>query len=173
MRKVNRRLALNAFIVGAACLISIQVFSSLLPIHDKKTSVLGIQSMAFVPTPTPTPTPTLTPTPTPTMTPTPTPTPTLTPTPTDTPTPMPTADPTNDTVWDRLAECESHRNWADDTGNNYFGGLQFSQSAWESVDGVGKPSNASREEQIAKGKILQSRRGWSPWGGCSKALGLN
>ncbi len=168
MRKGNRRLALNILLIVLACLFTLNRYNLLLPSQHEKPSVLGIQVMKFIPTPTDTPTPTPTLTPTPTMTPTPTPTPI----PTDTPTPVPTADPTNDAVWDRLAECESHRNWADDTGNNYFGGLQFNQSAWESVGGVGKPSNASREEQIAKGKLLQLRRGWSPWGGCSKKLGL-
>lgn len=94
------------------------------------------------------------------------------PTPTPTPTPRPTADPTQDSVWDKLAQCESGGNWKEDTGNGYFGGLQFNQSAWESVGGSGKPSDASREDQIAKGKLLQSRRGWSPWGGCSTQLGF-
>src|SRR5690348_16076444 len=103
-------------------------------------TVLGIQKKALValvikPTITPTPTQTPTPTPTPTNTPTPTPSPT----PTNTPTPIPTADPTNDQIWDKLASCESHNNWGDDTGNGYYGGLQFSQSAWESVGGSGKP----------------------------------
>ena len=100
--------------------------------------------------------------------------PTLTPTPIPTaiPTPIPTTDPTNDAIWDSLAGCESHNHWNEDTGNGYFGGLQFSQGTWESVGGVGKPSNASREEQIAKGKLLQARRGWSPWVACSKKLGL-
>jgi hypothetical protein len=112
------------------------------------------------------------PTPSPTIIPTPTDTPMPTPTPTEIPTPIPTTDPTNDAVWDRLAWCESHQNWGDDTGNGYYGGLQFSQSAWESVGGSGSPAHASREEQIMRGKMLQARRGWGPWGGCSRALGF-
>lgn len=93
-------------------------------------------------------------------------------TPTPSPTPMPTANPQDDRVWSNLAQCESHGNWTDDTGNGYFGGLQFSQSAWESVGGTGKPSDASKDEQIAKAKLLQQSRGWSPWGACSRQLGL-
>lgn len=112
--------------------------------------------------------------PSPTATPTPTPIPTATPTsiPTATPTPAPTVDPTNDVVWNELAACESGGNWGEDTGNGYYGGLQFSQGAWESVGGNGKPSSASRDEQISRGKMLQLHRGWAPWGACSRQLGL-
>lgn len=90
-----------------------------------------------------------------------------------TPTPTPMVDPASDDIWMKLADCESHKNWKIDTGNGYYGGLQFSLGAWASVGGVGKPSEASAEEQISKGKLLQSRRGWGPWGACSKKLGLN
>lgn len=90
---------------------------------------------------------------------------------TPTPTPVPVL-PTDD-VWDRLAKCESKGNWGIDTGNGYFGGLQFSQGAWNSVGGIGKPSDASREEQIKRGQMLQSMRGWAVWGICAKKLGLN
>ncbi len=109
------------------------------------------------------------------------PTPTTIPTPTNAPTPqvthptsvvVVTAVPSDDGVWERLAQCESGGHWGDDTGNGYFGGLQFSQGAWESVGGVGRPSNASKEEQISRGKMLQAARGWAPWGTCSKSLGL-
>lgn len=89
-----------------------------------------------------------------------------------TPTPTPVINPTNDDVWMKLADCESHRNWKADTGNGYFGGLQFSMGAWASVGGQGKPSDASSDEQISRGKLLQQKRGWGPWGGCSKKLGL-
>lgn len=89
-----------------------------------------------------------------------------------TPTPTPVFNPSDDTVWLKVAECESHQNWQDDTGNGYYGGLQFSLGAWASVGGSGKPSDASREEQIDRGKMLQKVRGWGAWGGCSKKLGL-
>lgn len=89
-----------------------------------------------------------------------------------TPTPTPVFDPADDLVWLQVAECESHQNWKDDTGNGYYGGLQFSLGAWASVGGSGKPSDASADEQIMRGKMLQKVRGWGAWGGCSKKLGL-
>ncbi len=92
-------------------------------------------------------------------------------TPTPTPTPALIDSGRND-VWEKIADCETHKNWNSDTGNGYFGGLQFNQSAWESTGGTGNPAAASKDEQIMRGKILQSRRGWGPWGGCSKKLGL-
>ena len=90
-----------------------------------------------------------------------------------TPTPTPAFSPSDDAVWLKVAECESHQNWKDDTGNGYYGGLQFSLGAWASVGGSGKPSDASADEQISRGKLLQHVRGWGAWGGCSKRLGLN
>ncbi len=89
-----------------------------------------------------------------------------------TPTPTPVFDPKEDAVWLLVADCESHQNWKDDTGNGYYGGLQFSLGAWASVGGSGKPSEASASEQIMRGKLLQQIRGWAAWGGCSKKLGL-
>ncbi len=77
-----------------------------------------------------------------------------------------------DEVFDNLANCESHQNWQDNTGNGYYGGLQFSQSTWESVGGAGLPSVASREEQIKRARILQTRSGWGQWPACSRFLGL-
>lgn len=128
-------------------------------------------------TPTNTPSPIPTTTPSPTQTPSATPTPSLvpaSPTPTAIPTPQPiSVDPNSEEIWEKIAECESHKNWSINTGNGYFGGLQFSQGAWESVGGSGNPAAASREEQIMRGKMLQQARGWGVWGMCSKQLGLN
>ena len=91
---------------------------------------------------------------------------------TPTPTIMVVDDSKNDDIWMRIAECESHQNWKDDTGNGYYGGLQFSLGAWASVGGSGKPSDASKDEQIMRGKMLQAVRGWGAWGACSKKLAL-
>lgn len=92
---------------------------------------------------------------------------------TPTPTPQPVVvDSSSDDIWIKLADCESKQNWSIDTGNGYYGGLQFSLGAWASVGGQGKPSDASKDEQIMRGKMLQQMRGWSPWGACSKKLGL-
>jgi len=75
-------------------------------------------------------------------------------------------------VWDDLAECEAGGNWAINTGNGYYGGLQFSLSTWRAVGGVGYPHEASREEQIHRGEILLQSSGWGAWPSCSSQLGL-
>lgn len=79
---------------------------------------------------------------------------------------------TNDSVWDRLAQCESGGNWSINTGNGFYGGIQFDLSSWQDAGGSGLPSNASRAEQIKRGKIWQARYGWNPWPACSRKLGL-
>ena len=76
-------------------------------------------------------------------------------------------------VWDRLAQCESGGNWAINTGNGYYGGLQFSLGTWQSYGGSGLPSNASRETQIAIAtKLRNASGGYGAWPGCARALGL-
>jgi uncharacterized protein YabE (DUF348 family) len=76
-------------------------------------------------------------------------------------------------VWDRLAECESGGNWATNTGNGYYGGLQFSLGTWQAHGGTGLPSNASRETQIAIATNLRDAAGgYGAWPACSRALGL-
>ena len=67
-------------------------------------------------------------------------------------------------VWDKIAACESGGNWHINTGNGYYGGLQFSAATWHSVGGTGLPSDHSREVQIKYAKILQARSGWGQWG---------
>jgi resuscitation-promoting factor RpfB len=75
-------------------------------------------------------------------------------------------------VWDRLAQCESGGNWSINTGNGYYGGLQFSLSTWRAYGGKGYPHQASREEQIRIAKKLQAAAGWGSWPACSSKLGL-
>ncbi len=75
-------------------------------------------------------------------------------------------------VWDRLAGCESNGRWSANTGNGYYGGLQFLPSTWRSVGGSGMPHEASKAEQIKRGQILQQRSGWGQWPACSRKLGL-
>jgi LysM repeat protein len=75
-------------------------------------------------------------------------------------------------VWDQLAQCESGGNWQINTGNGYYGGLQFSLGSWKAVGGSGYPHEHSREEQIRRGEILQSKQGWGAWPACSRKLGL-
>lgn len=73
-----------------------------------------------------------------------------------------------DSVWDKIAQCESGGNWSINTGNGYYGGLQFSAATWHSVGGPGLPHEHSREVQIKYAKILQARSGWGQWG-CAHA----
>jgi resuscitation-promoting factor RpfB len=75
-------------------------------------------------------------------------------------------------VWDKLAQCESGGNWSINTGNGYYGGLQFSLSTWRAYGGSGMPHQASREQQIAIAKKLQADAGWGSWPACSSKLGL-
>ncbi|MFI5271016.1 MAG: transglycosylase family protein [Candidatus Saccharimonadales bacterium] len=75
-------------------------------------------------------------------------------------------------VWDAIAACESGGNWSIDTGNGFYGGLQFTLGSWEAVGGSGLPSQASRDEQIARAQILQSRQGWGAWPVCSVKAGV-
>jgi uncharacterized protein YabE (DUF348 family) len=75
-------------------------------------------------------------------------------------------------VWDRLAQCESGGNWSINTGNGYYGGLQFSLSTWRAYGGTGMPHQASREEQIAVAKRVQAGQGWGAWPACTAKLGI-
>ena len=77
-----------------------------------------------------------------------------------------------DGVWDKIAACESGGNWSINTGNGYFGGLQFTLSSWRAVGGSGYPHQASREEQIMRGEKLQAIQGWGAWPACSAKIGL-
>ncbi len=87
---------------------------------------------------------------------------------------VPTSSPSvaSGSVWDRVAMCESGGNWAINTGNGYYGGLQFSLSSWRAVGGTGYPNEASREEQISRGQMLQSKQGWGAWPACTAKLGI-
>lgn len=75
-------------------------------------------------------------------------------------------------VWDRLAQCESGGNWAINTGNGFYGGLQFTLSSWRAVGGTGMPNQASKAEQIARAQMLQALQGWGAWPVCSIKAGL-
>ena len=77
------------------------------------------------------------------------------------------------TVWDQIAQCESGGNWAANTGNGYYGGLQFNVGTWQSYGGTGLPSSASRETQIAIAtKVRDASGGYGAWPACSASLGL-
>ena len=72
--------------------------------------------------------------------------------------------------WDAVAACESGGNWSINTGNGYYGGLQFSQSTWEANGGSGSASNASKAEQIRVGENVLHSQGEGAWPVCGKGL---
>jgi hypothetical protein len=76
------------------------------------------------------------------------------------------------TVWDDLAQCESSGNWHINTGNGYYGGLQFALSSWQWVGGTGYPHEHDRLTQIRMAERLLALQGWEAWPACSKKLGL-
>ncbi|WP_104105504.1 resuscitation-promoting factor, partial [Nocardioides sp. 616] len=77
------------------------------------------------------------------------------------------------TVWDQLAKCESGGNWAINTGNGYYGGLQFNLGTWRAYGGTGLPSQHSRETQIAVAtRLRDAAGGYGAWPHCSASLGL-
>ena len=78
-----------------------------------------------------------------------------------------------DGPWDRLAQCESGGNWHINTGNGYYGGLQFSLGTWHAYGGTGLPSQHSRENQIAIAtKLRKASGGYGAWPACAARLGL-
>lgn len=80
-----------------------------------------------------------------------------------------------DSVWDDLARCESGGNWAINTGNGYYGGLQFSLGTWNGYGGAefaAYPHEATRAEQIVVAEQLRAARGFAPWPACRVKLGL-
>ncbi len=75
-------------------------------------------------------------------------------------------------VWDKIAQCESGGNWSINTGNGFYGGLQFTLQTWRGYGGSGMPNNASREAQIAVAKRVQAAQGWGAWPACTAKLGI-
>lgn len=75
-------------------------------------------------------------------------------------------------LWDDLAQCESQSQWHLDSGNGFYGGLQFTLESWDGVGGTGSPADASRDEQIMRAESLYDLQGWEAWPRCSAQLGL-
>jgi resuscitation-promoting factor RpfB len=70
-------------------------------------------------------------------------------------------------AWDRIAACESGGNWAANTGNGYYGGLQFNLGTWHSYGGSGRPDQNSREAQIAVAeRVRAAEGGYGAWPVC-------
>ncbi|MEU4345405.1 transglycosylase family protein [Nocardia sp. NPDC023852] len=79
-------------------------------------------------------------------------------------------------IWDALARCESTGNWGINTGNGYYGGVQFDQGTWERQGGLKyapRADLATREEQIAVAEVTRARQGWGAWPACTSRLGIN
>ncbi|OZE31826.1 MULTISPECIES: transglycosylase family protein [unclassified Rhodococcus (in: high G+C Gram-positive bacteria)] len=72
--------------------------------------------------------------------------------------------------WDAVAQCESGGNWSINTGNGYYGGLQFSQSTWTANGGSGSPANASKAEQIRVAENTLQTQGPGAWPVCGQQL---
>jgi nucleoid-associated protein YgaU len=79
-------------------------------------------------------------------------------------------------TWDRLAACESGGNWSTNTGNGFYGGLQFTASTWRAYGGAAYAARAdlaSRSAQIAVAERVLAGQGWGAWPACSVNLGLS
>ncbi|MFD7686054.1 transglycosylase family protein [Streptomyces sp. NPDC059781] len=79
-------------------------------------------------------------------------------------------------VWDRIAQCESGGDWHIDTGNGYYGGLQFSGATWRAHGGTAyapTADRATRAQQIAVATKVQRAQGWGAWPTCSARAGAS
>ncbi len=79
------------------------------------------------------------------------------------------------TVWDRVAKCESGGNWRINTGNGFYGGLQFSASTWRAYGGGAYASyahRATKAQQIAIARKVLKSQGPGAWPVCSVRAGL-
>jgi uncharacterized protein YabE (DUF348 family) len=77
-------------------------------------------------------------------------------------------------IWDAIARCESGNNWAINTGNGFYGGVQFDQNTWERNGGLRYARSAdlaTREEQIAIAEVTRARQGWGAWPVCGRGAG--
>lgn len=78
------------------------------------------------------------------------------------------AAPASATNWDAVAQCESGGNWSINTGNGYYGGLQFTLGTWRANGGTGSPQNASRAEQIRVAENTKASQGIGAWPVCGR-----
>jgi Transglycosylase-like domain len=74
-------------------------------------------------------------------------------------------------MFNQLAVCESGGNWSINTGNGYYGGLQFSQGSWAAVGGEGRADQNTAGEQIYRAQKLWLLQGWGAWPSCTRQLG--
>jgi resuscitation-promoting factor RpfB len=82
----------------------------------------------------------------------------------------------NGAIWDAVAGCESGGNWAINTGNGFYGGVQFDFGTWLANGGgkyAARADLATREEQIAIAEVTRARQGWGAWPVCSGRAGAH
>ncbi|MER5729231.1 transglycosylase family protein [Streptomyces sp. NPDC002138] len=78
-------------------------------------------------------------------------------------------------TWDKVAQCEATGNWAINTGNGYYGGLQISMSTWRAYGGTqyaARPDQATKQQQILTGEKILAGQGQGAWPSCGPAAGL-
>ena len=78
-------------------------------------------------------------------------------------------------TWNKLAQCESGGRWHINTGNGYYGGLQFSDPTWDAFKGprmANRADKARKKAQIRTAEKLKRVQGWGAWPHCSQKLGL-
>ncbi|WP_432188675.1 transglycosylase family protein [Streptomyces sp. Tue6028] len=78
-------------------------------------------------------------------------------------------------TWNKVAACESSGNWSINTGNGYYGGLQFTQSTWEAYGGTAyahRADRATKDQQIAVAEKVLRGQGPGAWPVCSVRAGL-
>jgi len=86
----------------------------------------------------------------------------------------PSIDPDELSKWEALAECESGGDWSIDTGNGFYGGLQFTPQTWAGSGGTKyapQANQATKEQQIDIAKKVQQSQGWGAWPACTSKLG--
>lgn len=154
-------------------------FDALVAEVNQKRWERFVASLPPAPEPEPEPEPVAAPAPAPVPAPAPAPAPA--PEPEPAPEPAPVVDAAqapavpSDSVWDALAVCESSGNWAMNSGNGFYGGIQFMHSTWVNMGGrqwAEYPHQATREQQIEVATRLQAQYGWGQWPACSARLGL-
>jgi hypothetical protein len=78
-------------------------------------------------------------------------------------------------TWNKLAQCESGGRWHINTGNGYYGGLQFSDPTWDAFKGrkmAHRADKARKKAQIRTAEKVRRAQGWGAWPHCSQKLGL-
>jgi hypothetical protein len=127
-------------------------------VTEPKPTVIKIGTKQAAPAPAPAPAPAAAPAAAAAPAPAPAPAPVAA------PAPVPTG--SSGVNWDAIAKCESGNNWSINTGNGYYGGLQFDSGTWLSNGGgayAPRADLATREQQIAIAEKLYAARGLSPW----------